>query len=275
METANRTRKPIEVLPAGTISGTRILKTSHFVTPIESYNENDLKKATIEPDQLKKARKPRRSTATKVIDGMKYRTRKPARRSTKGLKKTSDYIEYDKALLKGRELLWNDKQMITGFFVIFSINTGLRVSDTLRLKHSDLANLKPGDLLTIQEHKTKKTRKIQINDKINEAYSYLSGKLQDRGEYQENDYVFKSQKNTVFATISLNRILKQIFAGYAPNISTHSLRKSFGRRVYDTHRQSEHSLTMLSDLFNHSNLSITRRYLGLRQEEFNNIYMNL
>jgi len=45
------------------------------------------------------------------------------------------------ALLKGRELLWTDKQMIIGFYIIFSINTGLRVGDVLQRKHSEFANL--------------------------------------------------------------------------------------------------------------------------------------
>ena len=59
------------------------------------------------------------------------------------------------------------------------------------------------------------------------------------------------------------------------NISTHSLRKTFGRRVYDMQNQSEHALTVLSQMFGHSNLQITRIYLGLKQEEFNSIYLSL
>jgi len=31
----------------------------------------------------------------------------------------------------------------------------------------------------------------------------------------------------------------------------------------------------LSELFNHSTLSITRKYLGLRQEELNEVYLSL
>jgi len=197
------------------------------------------------------------------------------RKVTKGIKKTSDYIDYDKALLKGRELLWTDKQMVIGFYIIFSINTGLRVGDVLQRKHSELANLKHGDYLTIREQKTGKTRKIQINDKIAEAYNYLSDKLRSKGLYRYDDLIFKSQKNTVFATVSLNRILKDEFAGYAPNISTHSLRKSFGRRVYDSNKQSEHALILLSDMFCHASIAITRRYLGLRQEEIDGVYMAL
>lgn len=59
------------------------------------------------------------------------------------------------------------------------------------------------------------------------------------------------------------------------NISSHSLRKSFGRRVYENNNESEKSLIYLSELFNHTSLSVTRKYLGIRQEELNDIYMNL
>jgi len=197
------------------------------------------------------------------------------KKGMKGLKKTSDYIDYDKAMLKGQELLWNDKEMIIGFYIILSVNTGLRVSDVKNIKHSDLARLDAGDYLTIQEQKTKKVRKIQINDKIIEAYKYLSGKLQEQGNFKMDACIFTSQKNTVFATVSLNRILKQHFAGYARNISTHSLRKSFGRRVYELNGESENALIVLSEMFCHSNMAITRRYLGIRQQQIDDIYMSL
>jgi len=200
---------------------------------------------------------------------------KAVRRSTRGLKKTSDYINFEKALLKGKELLWTDKDMIIGFYIIFSINCGLRVSDVTRLKYSDLEGLKLYDILTLTEQKTGKVREIEINDYIYNSFLEIQTRLSKQGKYKSNDYIFKSQKNTVYATVSLNRKLKTIFAGYARNISTHSLRKSFGRQYYDTHNQSEYALMVLSDLFQHSNMAITRRYLGLRREEINHVYRSL
>lgn len=165
--------------------------------------------------------------------------------------------------------------MILGFYIIFAINTGLRVSDILARKHSELMNLRPGDYLYVTEKKTKKPREIQVNRKIIEAYAYLSGKLQKMGKYQPDDFIFLSQKKIVYNIESLNTRLKEIFAGYAPHISTHSLRKSFGRHVYETNGRSEDALIKLSELFQHSNMSITRRYLGIRREELGSIYMNL
>jgi Site-specific recombinase XerC len=145
------------------------------------------------------------------------------------------------------------------------------VSDVLARKHSELAPLRTGDYLRVEEHKTKKYRDIQINGKIIEAYRCFSNK----NRHLPDDYIFRSRQGTVYAIESLNTILKKVFLGYAEHVSTHSLRKSFGRHVYDINNQSEHSLMALSEMFQHSSMSITRKYLGIRREELGNIYMNL
>ncbi len=52
-----------------------------------------------------------------------------------------------------------------------------------------------------------------------------------------------------------------------------SLRKTFGRQVYNMNSDnSELALVKLMELFNHSSVTITKRYLGLRQEELLNAY---
>ena len=207
---------------------------------------------------------------------MKRTAPKPTdRKSQKGQRFTADYIPYEKAMLKGNELLWSDRQMIVGFYIIFSINTGLRVSDVLSCRHKELEGKRPGEYINLTERKTKKYREIQLNSKVITAYRYVQDKLIEQGRYDPQAYIFISQKTTVYATESLNTILKQVFAGYAPHISTHSLRKSFGRHVYETNGKSEDVLIKLSEMFRHSNMAITRRYLGIRREELGDIYMNL
>jgi integrase len=202
------------------------------------------------------------------------------RKSQKGARFTSDYIPWERAILKGNELLWSEKQSTLGFYIIFALNTGLRVSDILARKHSELAMLKKGDHLTIVEHKTRNhnghpARQIQVNQRIIEAYTYLVGQLTKKGKYIPDDYIFRSQRGGVLRIESLNTLLKSVFAGEAKNISTHSLRKSFGRHVYEINGNSEDALIKLSEMFQHSSMAMTRRYLGIRQEELDNIYMNL
>ena len=85
-----------------------------------------------------------------------------------------------------------------------------------------------------------------------------------------------SQKGTVFTVQRINVILKEVKRKYrlhVGNFSCHSLRKTFGRQVYTMNdNNAELALVKLMELFNHSNVAITKRYLGLRQEEILETY---
>ena len=56
------------------------------------------------------------------------------------------------------------------------------------------------------------------------------------------------------------------------NISTHSLRKSGARFIWEEFNKSDESLIKLSMVLNHSSSAITRRYLGITKEEIADIY---
>lgn len=191
------------------------------------------------------------------------------------MNRTSDFIPFDTALRKGTELLKSEKNSIIGFYIILSVNLGLRVSDVLRFKHSDLTNMEENDVLTIFEKKTGKARQLTLNKHIVKSYNNLAEKLKEKKLYDPTGYIFISQKKKVYSSRSLNRIIKKVFDNPHLNFSTHSLRKSFGRQIYDNNHQSEHSLILLSEIFCHSSVSITRRYLGLRREEIGNVYLSL
>lgn len=54
-------------------------------------------------------------------------------------------------------------------------------------------------------------------------------------------------------------------------IGTHTLRKTFGYWAY----KQGIDITLLMKIFNHSAPSITLRYIGITQEDINNVYVNL
>jgi integrase len=57
------------------------------------------------------------------------------------------------------------------------------------------------------------------------------------------------------------------------NFSSHSLRKCFGREIFNrSGENAELAIVKLSQLFNHSSTSITRRYLGISQKELLETY---
>jgi site-specific recombinase XerD len=188
------------------------------------------------------------------------------------MNKTSDYLDYDKALNKGLNLLKDKKKCRLGFYIILSVNCGLRISDILQIRHKDLAS----DKLIIAEKKTKKQREITLNEAVKRAYSKLTSMLEEQNIlFSDDDYIFISQKGSVYKTQSINDVLKTIFNSKSLQISSHSLRKSFARRVYHNLNESENALVLLSDIFSHSSIAITRRYLGIRQETISNVYLSL
>ncbi|QXP58422.1 tyrosine-type recombinase/integrase [Olleya sp. HaHaR_3_96] len=186
--------------------------------------------------------------------------------SVKGSVTTSDYLNFDSTLNKAIKLIKNDKNYKLGFLVVLGINSGLRISDLLSLKYSDLES----DSIILLEKKTNKKRIIRINDNIKNAFELLKSKV----EIHEG-FIFTSNQNTVYSTQYVNRKIKEFFGTKNLSISTHSLRKTFGRQVYSNNNETEKALLYLSDLFNHSSPAITKRYLGIRQEELDDIYMSL
>ncbi len=80
----------------------------------------------------------------------------------------------------------------------------------------------------------------------------------------------------VYSTQRINVLFKEIKKRYNLKIehfSTHTMRKTFGRKVFESAGENANmALMRLSELFNHSNVSITKIYLGLREQELLETY---
>jgi integrase len=179
---------------------------------------------------------------------------------------TSDYMNFDSTLNKAMKIIKTEKNYKLAFLAVFGINAGLRISDILKLKHEDLKH----DSISLVESKTNKKRIIKLNDNIKKAYSLLLERNPNT-----DGFVFTSNQDTVFSTQYVNRMLKTMFGTKNLAISSHSLRKTFGRQVWSNNGESDKALLYLSELFQHSSQAITKRYLGIRQEELDDIYMSL
>ena len=189
--------------------------------------------------------------------------------SVKNSKTTADYLDFDSTLNKSMRLLKNDpKNYKIAFLAIVGINFGLRISDILSLKHKDIKK----DSFTLIERKTGKQRIIEVNDNVKKGYDIYRKRL---GLINDDDFIFISQKGSVFSIRQVNRMLQSNYGSKKKNVSSHSLRKTFGRRVWDNDNNSERALILLSKIFNHSTTQTTRTYLGIQQEEISNVYLNL
>lgn len=185
---------------------------------------------------------------------------------------TSDYLEWDVAMNLIRRL-YKDGKIRLSLLIGCGCFFGLRFSDLSKLTWEQLLS---GESFAIYEQKTGKRREIRINkgfqDFIRECYVAL--KVCDISQP-----CFLNRFGGIITNQMVNRHFKTIKVRYqirVKNFSTHSLRKTFGRRVVDmAGTDAEMALIKLSELFNHTSPMVTRRYLGLRQEELGEVYENL
>jgi integrase len=191
-----------------------------------------------------------------------------------GQKTKSDYIEWEKLQALTQKLERDGDYKFT-LLITIGMFTGLRISDILRLKWFDLLD---NDHIEIIERKTKKIRKIQINKQLQETISRIKVKVVP---HDINEFIFLNRFCTKPITPQyVNFKLKLLMKKYQvvkniTAIKSHSLRKSFGRRVWENNEKSEKGLIMLNEIFNHSNIKTTKIYLGIRDREIEDVYQNL
>ena len=89
-------------------------------------------------------------------------------------------------------------------------------------------------------------------------------------------YIFLSPRTgKPYSLEYINRLLKVFKVRYRLPIrafSTHTFRKAFGRYVYELMGRSAEGLILLNQIFRHSNLETTRRYIGLAQEDIDKVF---
>lgn len=154
---------------------------------------------------------------------------------------------------------------------VLGINSGLRISDLLKLKISDIVeNGRIKDRIRLREKKTKKFKDFPISDKTKSA---LKEYLKTR-EYKENEPLFLSRMHKGFLSRQqaykvINEVAKEV--GIKDKVGTHTLRKTFGYHAYN----NGYDITLIQKLFNHSSPAITLRYIGITQDEMDDVYLSL
>ena len=173
-----------------------------------------------------------------------------------------------------KRYLKSDKQNGLRNLLLFSlgINSGLRISDLLNLKISDVINEKGKvrDRITITEHKTGKRKSFPISNNLKKT---IQDYIDVRKNFEYEDYLFLSKKkNRLSRNMAweiLNDAAKNI--GIKENIGTHTLRKTFGYWAY----KQQMDITLIMQMLNHSSPSVTLRYIGITQESLDRAYLSL
>ena len=181
---------------------------------------------------------------------------RPLRRhSAQPIKNKKDIEKLNKYFLENNKMFY--------YLWVFGLNTGLRISDIVRLKVKDVRNKSH---ISVIEIKTGKPKLILINDKLKKILKeYINGK-------DNNDWLFPSKHGEMLCRRNAYRWINEAVNDLNIDITagTHTMRKTFGYHHYQKFKDIE----ILRKIFNHSSSSITRRYIGIEQDEIDKSYKN-
>jgi integrase len=141
------------------------------------------------------------------------------------------------------------------FLFVLGINTGLRVSDIVRLRVKDLRGKTHA---LIVEKKSGKSRRVLLKPIQEEIEAFTNGMNPD-------DWLFASRKgiSPISPTQAYRTLVKAGEMIDRTDIGTHTMRKTFGYHYYKRTKD----VATLQQIFNHSAPSITKRYIGITQDD--------
>ena len=147
--------------------------------------------------------------------------------------------------------------------------TALRISDVLRLTTDqvyDFQNHRIRKSITIIERKTGKSKTIALHKNLIAALAVCFPSAKPG-----NPLIRNTQTNKALSRIQAWRIISTAAESLElpHRVSCHSLRKTFGYHAW----KSGVSPAVLMEIFNHSNMTISRRYLGICQDDQNIVYL--
>ncbi|MDO5116199.1 MAG: tyrosine-type recombinase/integrase [Synergistaceae bacterium] len=160
-------------------------------------------------------------------------------------------------------------------------HTGLRVQDILSLHISDIARINNGRWqaarsYVVNEQKTRKGKQVELVKSVRTAIEKQIETLDACGMAAPQGWLFPSpyrQGDKPLSRRHAGRLIKSIArrAGVTEPVACHSLRKSFGYHAF----RAGVDIMYLKEIFNHSDIGITKRYIGITQDELNSVYQRL
>jgi len=155
---------------------------------------------------------------------------------------------------------------------VLGINSGLRVSDLLSLKLYDIVDEKghPMDRIKLREGKTGKGKDFPLGKNAQKSIKDYYASLDNQEPEQP---VFRSRKGGPISRVQAWQILSDAAesVGITDSIGTHTLRKTFGYHAY----LQGADITRIQKLLNHSSPGVTLAYIGITQDELDDIVLNL
>lgn len=158
--------------------------------------------------------------------------------------------------------------------IVLGLHTALRISDILELHWKDVFDFSMNVFrkhLTVLEQKTGKPKMVALNVHVIDALESFKNVRKPGSQ----DFIFskRTDPSTPISRSQAFRVVRDAARKslHAENISCHSLRKTFGYHAW----QQGISPALLMDIYNHSSYQITKRYLGIDQDEKDHVYLEL
>lgn len=169
----------------------------------------------------------------------------------------------------------NEPNLRNYAMISLGLNTALRISDLLQLQWENVYDFEHQDFrhhIVVTEHKTGKENCIALNQSAREALNIYKISLED---IQKHQFLFcgRNRKRIPLSRSQAYRIIKHASEELHLEecISCHSMRKTFGYHAW----KSGTSPVILMEIFNHSSYDITKRYLGIEQDDKDSVFLEV
>ena len=190
---------------------------------------------------------------------------------------TAEPIREQQDLERFKDYYLNEKPSPRNYTLLcMGLNTALRISDILQLQWQDVYDFEHNKFrfhIQLLEQKTGKYSRIYLNQNAIETLCFYKSQLQKQGSILPERYLFEGDKNIPISRVQAWRIIKRAAeaCGLQGVISPHSLRKTFGYQAW----QQGIPPVMLMEIYNHSSFTITKRYLGIQQDDRDEVFRNV
>ncbi|MDR3645266.1 MAG: tyrosine-type recombinase/integrase [Clostridia bacterium] len=175
----------------------------------------------------------------------------------------------DQEKIKRMFFYLNGKDPKYGLLFKLGLNTGLRISDILPLQVKDIfcENGEFRDYLVLKEKKTSKEKKIKLNKSIRKM---LRTFVNEHNLLPDTPLFYSKKSGGHILRIQAYKVLKEAAdVCKVENFGTHSMRKTWG---YWTYKASKYNIGLVMETFNHSSPTITLRYIGVNQDQKDELY---